>query len=59
MAEFKKLWSRAPRAWFKNLKALHKIFLGFSAIVIGMMAIGSREVSEPRGSATFYCGKLG
>ncbi|HSA87640.1 MAG TPA: methyl-accepting chemotaxis protein [Nitrospira sp.] len=40
MAEFKKLWSRSPRAWFKNLKALHKIFLGFSAIVIGMMGIG-------------------
>jgi twitching motility protein PilJ len=40
MAEFKKSWSRSPRAWFKNLKALHKIFLGFSAIVIGMMAIG-------------------
>ncbi len=30
-------WS--PRAWFKNLKALHKILTGFSVIVMGMMAI--------------------
>lgn len=40
MAELRKTWKRSPRAWFKNLKALHKILLGFSAIVVGMMAIG-------------------
>ncbi len=40
MAEFRKTWKRSPRAWFKNLKALHKILLGFSAIVVGMTAIG-------------------
>jgi len=40
MAKVRKTWKWSPRAWFKNLKALHKILLGFSIIVIGMMAIG-------------------
>ncbi len=40
MAKVRKTWKWSPRAWFKNLKALHKILLGFSIIVVGMMAIG-------------------
>ncbi|HWG97349.1 MAG TPA: methyl-accepting chemotaxis protein [Nitrospira sp.] len=40
MAKVRKTWKWSPRAWFKNLKALHKILIGFSVIMIGMMAIG-------------------
>lgn len=40
MAKVKKTGKWLPRAWFKNLKALHKILIGFSVIVLGMMAIG-------------------
>lgn len=40
MAKFRKTWEWSPRAWFKNLKALHKILIGFSVIIVGMMTIG-------------------
>lgn len=40
MANSRKIWNWSPRAWFKNLKALHKIFIGFSVIIVGMIAIG-------------------
>lgn len=40
MAKVRKTWRWSPRAWFKNLKALHKILIGFSIILAGMMAIG-------------------
>ncbi|BFU91350.1 MAG: hypothetical protein NTAFB01_25370 [Nitrospira sp.] len=40
MAKVRKTWKWSPRAWFKNLKALHKILMGFSVIMVGMMAIG-------------------
>ena len=40
MANSRKTWKWSPRAWFKDLKALHKILIGFSIIIVGMMAIG-------------------
>ena len=40
MEKSRKTWNWSPRAWFKNLKALHKILIGFSVIIVGMMAIG-------------------
>lgn len=40
MAKSRKTWKWSPRVWFKNLKALHKILMGLSIIVVGMMAIG-------------------
>lgn len=40
MAGGRKTWKQSPRAWLKNLKALHKIILGFSTIIVGMMVIG-------------------
>lgn len=40
MAKGRKTWKWSPRAWFKNLKALHKILLGFFVIIVGMMTIG-------------------
>ncbi|MFZ3015282.1 MAG: methyl-accepting chemotaxis protein [Nitrospira sp.] len=40
MANAKTTWNWSPRTWFKNLKALHKIFIGFTVILIGMIAIG-------------------
>ncbi|MGB4067494.1 MAG: methyl-accepting chemotaxis protein [Nitrospira sp.] len=40
MANSRKIWKWSPRAWFKDLKALHKILIGFSIIIVGMMAIG-------------------
>ena len=40
MAKLRKRWQWSPRAWFKNLKALHKILIGFSVIILGMMAVG-------------------
>lgn len=40
MAKFRKSWKWSPRAWFRNLKALHKILIGFSVIIVGMLAIG-------------------
>lgn len=40
MAKAKKTWKWSPRAWFKDLKALHKILIGFSVIMVGMLAIG-------------------
>ncbi|MDF0675396.1 MAG: methyl-accepting chemotaxis protein [Nitrospira sp.] len=40
MTKVRKTWKWPPRAWFKNLKALHKILVGFSVIILGMMAIG-------------------
>jgi twitching motility protein PilJ len=40
MANSGKTWKWSPHAWFKNLKALHKILMGFSVILVGMIAIG-------------------
>ncbi|MDC8448753.1 MAG: Methyl-accepting chemotaxis protein [Nitrospira sp.] len=40
MAKVRETWKWSPRAWFKNLKALHKILIGFSVIIVGMLAIG-------------------
>ncbi len=40
MANSRKTGKWSPRAWFKDLKALHKILIGFSIIIVGMMAIG-------------------
>ena len=40
MAKVRKTRNWSPRAWFKNLKALHKILIGFSVIIVGMIAIG-------------------
>jgi twitching motility protein PilJ len=40
MMKGRKTWERSPRARFKSLKALHKLLLGFSIIVVGMIAIG-------------------
>jgi twitching motility protein PilJ len=40
MANSRKTWKWSPRAWFNDLKALHKILIGFSIIIVGMMAIG-------------------
>src|SRR5690349_11773495 len=40
MAKSRKAWNWSPRAWFKNMKALHKILIGFSVVIVGMMAIG-------------------
>ena len=40
MAKVRKTWKWSPRAWFKNLKALQKILIGFSFIIVAMMAIG-------------------
>lgn len=40
MANSRKTWKWSPRTWFKNLKALHKILIGFFVILVGMMAIG-------------------
>ena len=40
MAKVRKTWKWSPRTWFKNLKALHKILIGLSVILVGMLAIG-------------------
>jgi twitching motility protein PilJ len=40
MANSRKTWKWSPRTWFKDLKALHKILIGFSIIIVGMMAVG-------------------
>ena len=40
MAKVRETWNWSLHAWFKNLKALHKILIGFSVIIVGMLAIG-------------------
>ncbi len=40
MRKVRKTWKWSPQSWFKNLKALHKILIGFSVIIVGTMAIG-------------------
>lgn len=39
MAKTAKVWNWSPQGWFTNLKTRDKLLLGFSLIIIGMMAI--------------------